>query len=92
MQVLTSETVSGEDGGKILGCFSEGTARRVVLGGILREGVSEKSVACIDSKLQGVGFLKFLALEHMEGEGIGAEFIRSFAPLSPASRTRSWRA
>ncbi len=56
-----------------MGCISEQTARRVTLGQILQSGISEKSVACVDSKLQGVSFLKYVGAA--DQQGLGAESI-----------------
>jgi len=59
--VRAEEEPSSEDMAKLAGCLSEETARRIMLGMMFQEGISEQSMTCITSELEDLSFLDIIA-------------------------------
>jgi hypothetical protein len=56
-----------EDEAELRKCISEETARRVTLGMMFQEGISEESLTCMSAKIDGVSFLDLMNTQDMEG-------------------------
>jgi hypothetical protein len=68
IQMLGQEDLLEEDEVELFRrCISEETARRVTLGMMFQEGVSEESLTCMSAKTEGVSFLDLVNFQQQEG-------------------------
>jgi hypothetical protein len=77
--LLAGEDPSDEDGRAILGCLTNGTIQRVIVGQVIVQGgieLSDATLACVDDRLSTVDFLSLGSLL-LDGSGVDSEGLNT---------------